>query len=449
MRRRSACCLALTLLCIFSRSGQAPVIGDDCPVCPPSIDSPTQPSLENPSQTQVLPPPTQPSLQTPATQPNWNADVGNSYPGIPPNGNGAPPGRDDYSDLGASQNAYEQSNLSVAGTGLASAGITNGGPLSFSTVTNSTIFPGLLTAANSQSPVVMDRVFFDYALFDQFQFERTRVVATSTTNGSATTSRFAGFNLNQFDVGIEKSLFGGLASIYIDAPILYAADNITGQAINGFGDLNAGFKLLLYLDRQTGTMLSAGLTVAAPTAHPGEFTRDVTIRTDEIPPPPAPISATPVTAQTVSVNPTFLQPWVAGLVNFDRLFVQDYLGFIQPLPDNVASSINESLSVGYRLYIADACARPYQWITSITPILSTQTLVALQHGFNDTIDPTNLGFAVRPGAFRISFPTQVFLTEGCQFGIGSFASVFAGVVEPVAGPDAFKIGATVGVNFYF
>jgi len=47
------------------------------------------------------------------------------------------------------------------------------------------------------------------------------------------------------DIGIEKSLLGGRASVYIDAPFLDAEHNVTNQTINGLGDLNVGLKLLL------------------------------------------------------------------------------------------------------------------------------------------------------------------------------------------------------------
>jgi len=331
----------------------------------------------------------------------------------------------------------------AASSASAAAGINGGGTTSqpFSFI-SSTILPGFLTAANSQSPIVMDRVFFDYGYFDQFQVTKTTgtiVLGTTSTTLNATSSQIAGFNLNTFNVGIEKSLFGGLASVYVDAPILYADDNVTDQKINGFGDLNLGFKLSLYFDRCTGNALSAGLSVAVPTGHAAQYTDAVVWESSS--------TGAPIQFFTTPVNPTYIQPWVAGLWNCDRFFVQEYFAVIQPLPDEVATSINNCLSAGYRLWSVDRCCEPNHWITSITPIFGTQTLVGLQHSYNDTtLTEEYIPTDVR---FRLSVPTQLFLTEGCQIGVGSRASVFAGVVEPVVGTKAYTIGGTVGLNFYF
>jgi hypothetical protein len=418
-----------SLLVVFAEVAS----GDDgCPPCPPAVQCPP---------TQQVPP----SMTT--APPGGSEETGRAPETTMPAQTFPAAAGENFADLGASRNAYEQSNISVAGSGLASAALTTGTQTFSSTLANSTILPGLLTSANAQSPIPTDRVFFNYAFDDQFQFVQSQLVATNTSSGKATTSQIAGFNLNQFDVGVEKSLFGGMASIYVDAPILYATDNVTGQSINGFGDLNAGFKVRLLYDCKTNDALSAGMTVSVPTAHAGQFEQAILLRTDE---PGTPIQTTPVNVFKTALNPTFVQPWVAGLVNFNRLFVQEYFAVIQPLPDEVATSINDSLTVGYRLWTADPCNQDNHWISSITPILSAQTLVALQNGFNETKNVSSATTPeVTPGPFRISFPTQVFLTEGCEFGVGRRATVFGGVVEPVASPKAFTIGATAGVNFYF
>jgi hypothetical protein len=78
--------------------------------------------------------------------------------------------------------------------------------------------------------------------------------------------------------------------------------------------------------------------------------------------------------------------------------------------------------------------------------------VAIQHSFNDSSISQNSNpnpAMVEIGAFRVSFPTQVFLTEICQVGVGSRTSVFAGVVEPVATPEDSRSVSRPASNLYF
>src|SRR5262249_12299648 len=76
-----------------------------------------------------------------------------------------------------------------------------------------------------------------------------------------------GFNLNTYTVGLEKTLFDGRASVYVRIPVLEATQNVSGQAIDGLGDVSAGFKFALLADRETGSTFTGGLTVSAPTAR--------------------------------------------------------------------------------------------------------------------------------------------------------------------------------------
>lgn len=323
----------------------------------------------------------------------------------------------DYSDLGAVQKGYLSSNLAVAGSGLTAATATGGmTPANFSPqVSNALILPGLLTSANAESALPVNRVFFNYALYDDFQVVSTTAIAT--TDGSPVTTR-QGFNLNRFDVGFEKTLFDGMVSAYVRAPFLYAADNTTSANFDGFGNVSAGFKLLLLHDDRTGNALSTGLTVSAPTADAGQVavSQEFNVATGQ-----------PTTNTIVaSVNPTFLQPWVATLLNGDRLFLQNYLGVLVSTDNRIPTSFNSNVAVGYRMFRGNTGRR----VPSITPMLNVQTFAPIHNNLFD-------------------FPDQVFLTEGLQLGWGNRFSVFGGVVQPLAGPKAFSVGATFGVNLFF
>jgi hypothetical protein len=377
-----------------------------------------------------------------------------------------------------------ESGTSAANGGIASAGATatvgndpTGGHLlppgtqysqtTFTTTQTPLILLGLFSALQAQSARPYDRVFVDYGYFDEFR------VLNPLTGGTQN-----GFNLNMIGVGGEKTLFDGNASIYVRVPFLLATANVTGQPIDGLGDVTAGFKYVLLQCRETGSALTAGMSVAAPTARDqvvSSTTATVnsylfTPATHNIPLPVSAVLNSPaagpfqvpqsVTTMT-TVNPTFLQPWVAGLWAHDRFFIQDYFGVVVPTDDRVATLINDSLSMGYQVYRGG----PECILSSITPTLGVQVLEPLNHQGIQTSGPATTvpnGVAGTPfNTIQIStppsvppinsfgFPTQVFISAGSQFGLCSRALLSAAVVTPVVGPKAFTVGATVGFNFFF
>ena len=140
--------------------------------------------------------------------------------------------------------------------------------------------------------------------------------------------------------------------------MLYANDNTTGQGIDGIGDLAAGLKFAILMDAQTGSCLTGGMTVGVPTGRDAVVqTRTVatvqsataTMADGTIDPgghQSQPSSAT----TTTKVNPTILQPYLAGVLAFDRFYVQEYIGVVIPTDDRLATFINNDLSVGYQVY---------------------------------------------------------------------------------------------------
>jgi hypothetical protein len=349
----------------------------------------------------------------------------------------------DVGNLGSTQNGYMGGNnvaagagaTSVAGGGDSLQGVSfNGvskGVNSYFGVPNSLILSGLLTAANAESALPQNRVFFQYSYYDQFQV----VTTTPTTvfgpppdrfpSQTFTSSQQAGFNLNRFDVGFEKTICGGEGSIYGRVPILYAEDNVTTADINGVGDISVGIKYILLQNNCNGDTLTAGVTLAAPTAEPGTlvYSQSYSFANNPNGQPQPPVTGT--------INPVFLQPWVGGVVTRDRWTFQEFFGVLLPLDDRFVSSINNDFTVGYNWWQSD-CEEDR--ITSITPTFGVQVLAPLGNGGSPT---------------PVSYPTQIFLTEGCQFGIGKRISLFGGIVEPISNNPGFHIGATGGVNLAF
>ena len=407
-----------------------------CP-CPSSLGSPTNPS----DPTKKSPDPNAPSPT-------------------------APPADELPSETGYKSN-FGQGTAASAGAGIgasaasAAAGLpatTNGANLSPSgnahvaTVTNTStplIIPGLFTAASVQSVIPMDRVSFDYGYYNRF--------AVSSPTGPT-----AGFNLNQFNIGIEKTLFDGMASVYISVPFLSASDNITAQDINGLGDINIGFKVLFFQDKESGSALSGGMTVAAPTAHSTTFSSTSSLNLTFTGPtqPGLPIGANlPVTPSTTTttVNPTFLQPWIGGLWARDGFFVQEYFGVLVPTDERISTIINNNVTMGYEVYRNQS-----GFLSSIMPTVGVQMLLPVNHVNNSAgsttsqvpVDINCLTTSYSQIANQIpnsnfGFPDQVFLTAGAQFGLGQSALLSASIVVPVAGPRGYSVGATVGLNYFY
>lgn len=329
------------------------------------------------------------------------------------------PGSQDYLAMGLGRGNYLTSSISPTGVGVGVAAAMNAiqvdAPRPF-------ISPGLLTSANTEGPYALDRLFFNYSYYDRFQvlFSQSNVnPADPNDPAQVTTSRGPGFNLNRYDIGIEKTILGGMASLYLRGPFLDATNNISGVAIDGPGNVNAGIKVQLLHDERTGNILSAGLTVAAPTARDTVFTQS--IMEDDADP------NTPPVFVNLRINPTYLQPWISTQLNYDRLFIQGFLGVLVPDDDRVVTTINSNIALGYLMY-----ENRYGTITSISPNVNVQVWSPV-HDSDALID----------------FSDQVFLTPGVQIGLGENVSVGGGIAVPVAGPKAFDVGATGGINYLF
>ncbi len=417
-----------------SASAQAPpVIGPGC-LPPPGCPAPVQPLL-----------PTEPG-KAPAVSP---------APSTPePSPSPAPATPTDTSGgfRGSGLTNYYQGSIAPAGSGASatSAAAATGMATQLSAVFPQipAILPGLLTAANVESARPMDRVFFGYAYLDRFQV--TGIPSISLPNPptpvtAASTRRVPGFDLSRFDVGVEKTFLDCKASAYVRVPFLYATENVSGQAIDGLGDVSAGLKYVFWASADNSSLLTGGMTVSAPTARSTTVVNQAFILRDNngnfrflIP--------------SSSVNPTFLQPWVAALFAGDRAFLQEYLGVIVPTDDRVSTFINNDVIVGFQVYRGE----PGRLLSSITPTLDVQALLPINHvGSVAQAAPTNttLSGALPPTVFptssNLNFSDQLFITGGLQFGLGDRAVLSTGVVTPVVGPRAFNYGVTFGLNLFY
>jgi hypothetical protein len=421
----------------------APIIHTSPPGCAVPSHPPISPVPSTTPGTSQ-PPRTTPTPETPATQPS-TVDQAQAQAG-----EGA------SSDSFASGVSYSESLATPAGTGLASATTvqTGGGrgtsASGFTAVTAPAplILPGLFTAINTESARPQNRVFMGYGYYDGFQ----------TPNPTPGAGLIKGFNLNVFNVGAEVAFLDNRASAYVRVPWLVATDNVAGVPLDGLGDVSIGLKYALLSCNETGSALSVGLTVATPTARDlnvttnrfrFDFDPTGTVRTSG--------GSTLPPNTTATVNPTYIQPWVAGLAVLDRLFVSSYAGLVLSTDDATSSFVNAEVGLGYQIY---RCESRDSWVTSITPTFSAQALLPINHqgtpagspGFGAPLTTSPTGQLIGPlpqEGVSINSPYQVFLTEGVSIGLGCRSLLSVGVVTPVTGPKAYTVGAVVGFNFFF
>lgn len=122
--------------------------------------------------------------------------------------------------------------------------------------------------SEDQSPRPQDRVYF---MFNYFQGVNDQVnQRLQAPIGYTQVFRYIG--------GFEKTFFGGQGSIGIRAPLDSVTANPSSTAPSGnvggtstaVGDLSIFGKYILLENRETGSLLSGGLAISAPTG-PGRF----------------------------------------------------------------------------------------------------------------------------------------------------------------------------------
>lgn len=366
-----------------------------------------------------------------------------------------------FGGVSQSRSGMAPTTVISAGTGIASATATAGGTTTgFALVGASQsplILPGLFTAAQAENAIPVDRAYVSYGYFNRFRSVQTTPL--TTTPFFRTTP--SNFDLNTVIFGLEKTFFNGRASAYVRVPFLDATGNNTGASIDGLGDVSAGIKAALFVDAKSGSTLTTGFTVSAPTARDQTFFFNQNTSGGLLTAP----------AGTTRVNPTFLQPYVSNIFIRDRFFTQQYVGAIIPTDDRIATLINGDLVTGYQVY--RGCSSSL--LNSVTATLGAQALIPVNHQGAQT-PAFGAGLAgVTPGvipsfsdggrvvAFSgqgvqnaqrtqiggFGFPDQLFLSSGLQYGLGKRALLSTSFVVPVVGPRAYSYGSTVGLNFFY
>ena len=170
----------------------------------------------------------------------------------------------------------------------------------------------------------MDRVYIDFNYYDNINSTLNRRLGAPINNMQAFHELF----------GVEKTFFGGNASLGLRVPVNSLAVNSSYPGLGGtssaFGNLGVYAKYVLYQDK-TGNLLSAGLSVDTPTG-------------------PASFGGYPV---RFAQNAVGIQPFLGYiLAGGDRLFLQGFGSVDVPTLSAMPTMMSLNAGIGYCLSTA-------------------------------------------------------------------------------------------------
>jgi hypothetical protein len=268
--------------------------------------------------------------------------------------------------------------------------------------------------SENQSPRPQDRVYF---AFNYFQGVNDAVnTRLQSPIGYTQVFRYIG--------GIEKTFLDGEASIGLRAPLdSVTANTATSRASGNFGgtstavgDLSIYGKYVLLENRETGSLLSGGFAVTAPTG-PGRFAGFDTYA-------PSP-------------HGTSFQPFIGYIYNAGRLYFHGFTIVDVTTTGHDPVLLYNDFGLGYFILRPDPNAMSMPLISMIVPTFEVHVTDPLNHR-----NP----FSLRDPAGMTDI---VNLTYGINIGIFERTLVTFGVVTPVTSPKPFDFEAMAFVNYFF
>ena len=127
-----------------------------------------------------------------------------------------------------------------------------------------------------------------------------------------------------------------------------------GGSSTAVGDLSVILKYAPWRDRESGSLVSVGLAVTAPTG-PNSF------------------AGSPEAAPLLS---TTLQPYVGYLGNFSDFYLHGFSSIDVPTDLRDVTILYNDVGIGYHLYRARDEGR---WITAVTPTFEVHVNTPLDH----------------------------------------------------------------------
>jgi hypothetical protein len=278
------------------------------------------------------------------------------------------------------------------------------------------VVPSIRTikVSENQSPLPQDRFYYTFNYFDN-------------VNGSVNArlqSPAGDFQIFREIFGFEKTFNDGQGSIGLRVPLntvsaatrAPASFGTFGGSSTAVGDLSIIGKYILLQDKESGSVLSGGVALTAPTG-PGRFAGFSTF------------GGGPHT--------TTFQPFLGYLLNFGDLYLHGFTALDVPCTSQDVTMIYNDLGLGYYLRRDTPDSGSDRLVTLIAPTFEVHV--------NDPLNHRNAFNFFDPAAT----PDMVNLTYGLNIGFGRNTFLTTALVTPVTGPRPFALEAMAFVNVFF
>jgi hypothetical protein len=339
-----------------------------------------------------------------------------TYPAMPPTAppSGAPPSAGPTAPAAPQAPTVDLSAVAPESL-LAGAGETTAfAPGMLGDSSSISVFNSSAKIAENESPRPLDRLLFSFNYYNNLDR------ATLNANGAS----IHNVQYFRYTFGVEKTFLDNNFSVGLRAPI----NNITadGRVTQGpfgpvaapgltdteFGDLSVILKGVLAQNRETGSLISAGLVVTTATG-PRHF-------------PSAPAEPILVNGQ----RSTSLQPFVGAIWSSGNFFVHGFSSIEIPTNRADALLLFDDVGVGYYVYRNGEGDR---LLTAIVPTFEVHV--------NDPLRDR--------GSAKGGGPDIIDLTTGATFEFSRCASLAVGLVTPVTGPKPFDFEILTHLNVRF
>ncbi len=250
------------------------------------------------------------------------------------------------------------------------------------------VFRGSYKISENESPLPQNRVYIGYNYYNNV-------------------NRIA--DVHRETIGIEKTFLDGSASVGVRLPAIQVNSDVGFNDYGNFADLTIPLKFALWTDPRTGSVLSAGIAVTAPTG-------------------PNPTGITLNNGQLVGVHPTLLQPFVGYFVKRDSFFLQGFHSVMTPTDSRDLTAIFNDVAVGCWLDTGGGLVK------AVVPTLEAHINT-----------PTNFRNANDFPRYRDS----VNLTSGMTWIFAKRTTLSGAVVSPVTGPKLFDFETITNLNIFF
>ena len=263
--------------------------------------------------------------------------------------------------------------------------------------------------AEGESPRPTNRVFYKFNWYNN----------VAPAQWADPTQTIHNVNLYRHVFGVEQTFLDGRMSLGLRVPFnTLVADPkhelIGEQGIDStqFGNVSAIFKAVLWEDRPSGDLVSAGVTLSLPTAsskllNPGQSVL------------------------------AYVQPFGGFIVNRGDFFVQGFVSITAPLASAESIVLFSDVGVGYWLYRDPEDGL----LTGFAPTVEIHVADPLRQA-----DSRVLEFGIFD---NLKLHNVVDFTMGGTFEFASRATLGLGLVVPVTGPKPFDVEALAQFNYRF